>query len=184
MDALEFLALVNNPTTLAPAGAAIHEAYLKKAIADGFTYAPVRDNDAKQKPNILQFALLSVPVKASNVGPFVSVFGYVMEQVVEKGIESLSDLRDFVQGLITRKAGWPAMLIEDEALGERTWKVWAGYAREAEPNHPNLVETYDELDRGTKEYDLYLNAVAAEKLTEWIDDQIAREAIDAEFASN
>ncbi len=76
------------------------------------------------------------------------------------------------------------MLIEDEALGERTWKVWAGYAREAEPNHPNLVETYDELDRGTKEYDLYLNAVAAEKLTEWIDDQIAREAIDAEFASN
>jgi hypothetical protein len=102
------------------------------------------------------------------------VFGYVLEQVTELGIETLEALKAFVQGLLDDQGNVP-----NPVLGERTWKVWCEYARAAEPNHPDLVENWLDLSADSRSYDASLNGVAAKKLIEWIEEQMAIDAVNA-----
>lgn len=164
LTAKQFMAKVNKTEVFVARATGIHEAYVKKALAEGWTRGP-RDNAAKTKPNICPFGELSLAIQASNTGPLESIFGYVNEQIDVLGIVTLADLRAYVLTLLNETGD----KVPSRELGERTWKVWAGYAREAEPTHPNLVDTYDELDAGTKDYDLGLNALAVKYLVELID---------------
>lgn len=174
-QAKSFMQLVNDPSVTVPAGATLHADYLAEAKAGGWTYGPTRDKEKKTKPNILPFGLLPLAVRASNMGPYQSIFGAVSEEVDKGEIVTLEDLKAYCESLLddTKKK------VPSLELGERTWRVWCGYARTAEPNHPNLVATYDELDQGTKDYDLVLNGTAVNYLIELIDAGIVKRNTDA-----
>ena len=161
-----FMSKVNQNAVFVRRATGIHQAYLDKATADGWRRGP-RDNAAKTKPNICPFDELSVAVQASNTAPMESVFGYLAEQVDALGIETLAELRDLAHSLLNDTGD----KVPSEELGERTWKVWARYAQAAEPTHSNLVASYGELDQGTKDYDLGLNATAVKYLIELIDEE-------------
>lgn len=176
MNATQFMKLVSDPQVTMPAGSQIHADYLVTAKAGGWTYGPKRDSAKKTKPNILLFALLSPAVRASNVGPFESVFGWVSEQVKSQGIETLDDLHTFCLS----KLSINGEIMPDPSVGERTWRVWCGYARAAEPTHPNLVASYDLLDEGTKKYDLVLNGTALKYLISLIEAMIEKEKVDSQ----
>lgn len=169
-----FLKSVNSPFVFIPQAAGMHQAYLKKSLADGCSYAPQRDDAKKQKPNILSWDLLTRSVQASNVAPFESVFGFVAEYAATNGIDGLAELGAYVENLIDDNGN-----VKDPVLGERTWQAWACYAREHEPGHPKLVDEYGLLDEGTKDYDFYLNGVAAKFLLSLIREQMQKDLSDA-----
>lgn len=170
-EASKFMTMVTRREVYLVQAGVLHGDYLKASAAKGFSYGPKRTPTTK--PNILPFALLSIPVQESNVGPFESVFSAVQELVEAGEISTLEELDDHITGLLDKEGKVP-----DLALAARTWETWCRYVRPIEPTHPNLVANYSDLDEGTRDYDCVLNGTAAKYLLDLVNAAIQKRDAD------